>query len=472
MPQILVVDDETQIRTLIGQMLELKGYHCTLGADAAEARKLLDMRPFDLILCDIDMPGESGLDFIRYALSTYQDTAAVMVTAMDDPLIAEAILKDGVYDYIIKPFEQNGLLISVSNALRRRQLEIDNRTYRERLEKMVEERTAALRESEARFRAIFSAAEHVSFIMIDLLEQPERVIEFSAGAERLLGYTRDEILGEPATILGLPLEFTGSVPPAPSTPDRKEGFTRELILTRKSGESVPTLFSTYPIVNGSGENTATLVVSVDISDRKIAEKRLQRSMEKLGKALEGSIKAIARTVETRDPYTAGHQQRVADLAAAIAREMHLSEDRIDGLRLAGVIHDLGKVAIPVAILNKPGRISEIELALIKTHSQVGFDILKNIEFPWPIAQIVLQHHERMDGSGYPSGLSGDDILLEARILGVADVVEAMASHRPYRAALGIETALEEISANKGGLYDPDVVAACMALFREKGFEFA
>jgi PAS domain S-box-containing protein len=464
------VDDETQIRTLIGQILEMQGHDCTLGADAAEARKLLAKQSFDLILCDIDMPGESGLDFIQYAVSEYPDTAAVMVTAMDDPIIAEAILKAGVYDYVIKPFEQNELLISVSNALRRRRLEIDNRAYRERLERMVEERTAALQESEARFRAIFSAAEHVSFIMIDLSAEPESILEFSSGAERLLGYTREEVLGEPATILGLPVHITGSSSVAPSTHHRKPGFTRELILTQKSGKKIPTLFSTYPIFNGNGEITATLVVSVDISDRKIAEKKLQSSMEKLGKALEGSIKAIARTVETRDPYTAGHQQRVADLATAIAKEMKLSEDRIDGLRLAGVIHDLGKVAIPVAILNKPGRISKIELDLIKTHAQVGFDILKTIEFPWPIAQIVLQHHERMNGSGYPSGLSGDEILLESRILGVADVVEAMASHRPYRPALGINTALEEISKNKGELYDRDVVAACLVLFNKKGFE--
>jgi len=468
--QILIVDDEVQIRTLIGRILEMQGYHCTLGADAAEARKLLEKRFFDLILCDIDMPGESGLDFVRYAISTYQDTAAVMVTAMDDPILAEAILKDGVYDYIIKPFERNGLLISVANAIRRRRLEIDNRAYRERLEKMVEERTTALQESETRFRAIFSAAEHVSFIMIDPFAEPERIIEFSSGAERLLGYRRDEVVGQPATLLGLPPDITGSVRSARSVPGGKPGFTRELTLAQKSGKRIPTLFSTYPICNGNGENSATLVVSVDISDRKIAEKKLQRSMEKLGKALEGSIKAIARTVETRDPYTAGHQQRVADLAAAIAKEMELSEDRIDGLRLAGVIHDLGKVAIPVAILNKPGKISEIELELIKTHAQVGYDILKSIEFPWPIAQIVLQHHERMNGSGYPSGLSGDEILLEARILGVADVVEAMASHRPYRPALGIETALEEISKNKGRLYDRDVVSACLKLFNEKRFE--
>jgi putative nucleotidyltransferase with HDIG domain len=204
-----------------------------------------------------------------------------------------------------------------------------------------------------------------------------------------------------------------------------------------------------------------------VSERTAA---LQDSMEKLRKALEGSILAIASTVETRDPYTAGHQQRVAELATAIAKEMGLPDDQIYGIRMGGVIHDLGKISIPAEILSKPGSITEIEFNLIKTHPKVGYDILKAIEFPWPIAQMVLQHHERMDGSGYPSGLSGEAIILEARILGVADVVEAMASHRPYRPARGIDKALKEISKNKGLLYDSNVVDACLKLFKEKEFE--
>jgi putative nucleotidyltransferase with HDIG domain len=204
-----------------------------------------------------------------------------------------------------------------------------------------------------------------------------------------------------------------------------------------------------------------------VSERTAA---LQDSMEKLEKALEGSILAIASIVETRDPYTAGHQQRVAELATAIAQEMGLPDDQVYGTRMGGVIHDLGKIAIPAEILSKPGSITEIEFNLIKTHPKVGYDILKAIEFPWPIAQMVLQHHERMDGSGYPSGLSGEAILMEARILGVADVVEAMASHRPYRPALGIDKALKEISKNKGLLYDSKVVEACLTLFKEKEFE--
>ena len=176
-------------------------------------------------------------------------------------------------------------------------------------------------------------------------------------------------------------------------------------------------------------------------------------------------------VSIRDPYTAGHQRRVTKLACAIAKEIGLTKEQIEGLRVAAIIHDIGKINIASEILSKPGRLTKLEFEMIKTHPQTGYEILKEIEFPWPVAQIVLQHHERMNGSGYPQGLSGKDILIEARILGVADVVEAMASYRPYRPALGIDKALEEILNNKGVLYDPDVVDACLKVFTEKGFKF-
>jgi HD-GYP domain-containing protein (c-di-GMP phosphodiesterase class II) len=180
--------------------------------------------------------------------------------------------------------------------------------------------------------------------------------------------------------------------------------------------------------------------------------------------------AITVTVETRDPYTAGHQRRVADLARAVATEMNLPLDIIEGLRMAASIHDLGKISVPAEILSKPTKLTDIEFMLIKTHSQSGYDILKDIDFPWPLAQIVYQHHERMDGSGYPRNLKGDEIIMEARIIAVADVMEAMASHRPYRPALGIDTALAEIEKNKGTFYDNAVADACLRLFREKGFK--
>lgn len=212
-------------------------------------------------------------------------------------------------------------------------------------------------------------------------------------------------------------------------------------------------------------------VLVGIIQRKQAEDKIQQNLHDLRQAMEGSIEITALMVEAKDPYTAGHQQRVSLLSFAIAQEMNLSAEQIEGSKIAGLIHDLGKISIPSEILSKPGRITDIEFSLIKNHPQAGYDILKTVKLPWPIAQIVLQHHERMDGSGYPSGLSGEKILIEARILGVADVVEAISSHRPYRPALGIDKALEEISKNRGILYDPKVVDACLKLFKEKGFRF-
>jgi len=208
----------------------------------------------------------------------------------------------------------------------------------------------------------------------------------------------------------------------------------------------------------------------ELAERKRAEEELQHTLAKLREALGGIIRTVALTVETRDPYTAGHQRRVSNLARAIANEMGLSEEQTDGIRMAGLIHDLGKIAIPTEILITPSRLNDLQWGMIQTHPQVGYDILKTIDFPWPLAEIVFQHHERMDGSGYPQGLSGEGIMLEARVLAVADVVEAMASHRPYRPPHGLDKALEEISQNRGILYDPEVVDACLKLFTEKGFE--
>jgi len=334
MANILVVDDEESIRYLLSQALSTGGYKCTLAADAAEARKFLKNQNFELILCDVTMPGESGIDFIQYVAAEYTDTAIIMVTAVDDPEIAETALESGIYGYIIKPFNVKGVIINIRNSLRRRELEIAARTYRGNLEHEVEERTSELQ-----------------------------------------------------------------------------------------------------------------------------------------KILREVIYALTMTVEYRDPYTAGHQQRVSDLACAIAKEMGFSKDKIMGIRIAGALHDIGKIVVPAEILSKPARLSKPEFEIIKNHSQVGYDILKSIKFPWPIAQIVFQHHERMDGSGYPNGLLGQEILIEARILGIADIVEAMASHRPYRPALGIDKALEEISINKGKLYDVEAANACLKIFKEKEFEF-
>jgi len=224
--------------------------------------------------------------------------------------------------------------------------------------------------------------------------------------------------------------------------------------------------------------------TVDYRDRKVFEEHLkqlygnfhlhkstQRKHTALKKMMEEALHSMSLVVETRDPYTAGHQRRVANLACETAKEMSLSEWNIEGIWFMGRLHDVGKISVPAEILSKPGRINQYEFSIIKTHPRIGYGILNRIEFPWPnVLQAILQHHERLDGSGYPEGLSGEDIILEARILGVADVVEAMSSHRPYRLALGFDCALEEISQKRGILYDPRVVDACLRLFQKNEVE--
>jgi PAS domain S-box-containing protein len=229
---------------------------------------------------------------------------------------------------------------------------------------------------------------------------------------------------------------------------------------------------TFPwLSKTTGEITGVIKYVRDITYRVEAQQTIEASLRNLQKALNGTVKALANTLESKDPYTASHQRRVVQLACALAQELGESPHFIEGIRVMGFLHDLGKIAIPSEILSKPSRLSEYEFNLIKIHPQAGFDILREIDFPWPVALAVLQHHERLDGSGYPHGLSGDDIIMEARILAVADVVEAIASHRPYRPALGLDQAMTEISQHQGVRYDPDVVQACLSLLSEKAFTF-
>ena len=246
--------------------------------------------------------------------------------------------------------------------------------------------------------------------------------------------------------------------------------TLQLEMRRKDGTTVWTEVKFSFIRDENQRPMGILGLTRDITERRKAEAELQKTLDSLKKAVGATIQVMVSAVEMRDPYTSGHQLRVANLSCAIATEMGLPQEKINGIRMAGSIHDIGKLSIPAEILSKPTKLTNIEFSLIKEHSRIGYEMLKDVESPWPLAQIVYQHHERMDGFGYPRNLKGDEIIMEARIMAVADVVESMASHRPYRPALGIDIALEEIEKNRGILYDAAVADACLRLFREKGYK--
>jgi PAS domain S-box-containing protein len=326
-----------------------------------------------------------------------------------------------------------------------------------------------LRESEGKYRNILESIED-GYFEVDIAGN---LTFFNDSVCKMLGNTRDEMMGinyrrytdkENSRILYQAFNkvFTTGKP--------SKGVGYEII-----GKDAAKLYiesSVSLVKNSIGQPIGFRGIMRNITERKNAEKQLQDTLESLRKAVGTTIQILASAVEARDPYTAGHQIRSADLARTIAVEMGLSQDKIDGIRIAGSIHDIGKLSIPAEILSKPTKLSEIEFALIKTHSQSGFEMLKDVKSPWPLAKIVHQHHERMDGSGYPRNLKGEEICIEARILAVADTVEAMASHRPYRPGLGIDAALNEIEKNRGMFYDNAAADACLRLFREKGFQLA
>jgi len=324
----------------------------------------------------------------------------------------------------------------------------------------IKEAEEKLRESEERYCSLFENS--LDGIYRTTLEG--KYVEANPALVEMLGYSsREELLK-----IDIPTQLYVRKKDRPSPEKRDRIFETEL---KKKDGSIITVEINSRVVYKKGKPVYYEGIVRDITRRKLTEQKLKESYEKLKKTLNDIISTLASIVEVRDPYTSGHQKRVTQLATAIAEEMGLDNDKVESIRIAAQIHDIGKINLPESILTRPGRLSEIEYDMIKTHSQLGHDMIKNVEFPWSIADIILQHHERMNGSGYPEGLKGKDIMLEARIIGVSDVVEAMASHRPYRPALGINKALEEINRGRGKLYDKNVVDACNRVFKRKKFKF-
>jgi len=325
-----------------------------------------------------------------------------------------------------------------------------------------------IRESEEQFRALSENAPDIIYTL-----DTEGVCTYVNPAwERILGHPKESVPGL-YMIDFVKKEDVGTVVSAFNEIRESRKRVTDLYGTIMHKDGSERLFnmSGAPNTDSGGKVTGVVGTFKDVTDLKKSEAELRTSIQKQKSMIVSTIEVISNIVESRDPYTAGHQKRVADLAVAIARELGYSDERVESIRMGSLIHDIGKIHIPAEILSKPGKLSDIEFNFMKTHPAQGYDILKRADFIQVIATMVYQHHERIDGSGYPNGIKGDEILPESRIIAVADTVEAMASHRPYRAALGINAAFDEIKKRSGHSYDADVVDACLRLFMEKGFEF-
>ena len=483
--RILAVDDDPTILDLYQQILSSDakrgGYKasfevdcCTQGEEAVETVKLsLEFnKSYSVIFLDLNLPpgpdGEWTAEQIQ-KLDPYTNIVLVsgFMRAGPEKLTNRSAASDRLL-YLQKPFHRQEIL-QFATALSAKWLaEIELRNLHEEMEDLVGERTNALLQTNKQLRKEIGTRQetekalHMSEVNfrnmiynnadgILILDENSIVKFMNPAAESIFGTKAKHFVGQTFEHLIIP------------------GKPTELDIIIGDGKSV---VAEMRVMETEWEGKTTYLASLrDITDRKSMQLRLQVSLDNLKEVMDGTIRAMALAVEMRDPYTSGHQHRVAQLAQAIAGEIRLPAEDNEGDYMAASIHDIGKISLPAEILSKPVKLTDIERQMIQAHSKVGYDILNGVDFSWPISQIVLQHHERMDGSGYPHGLGGKEILMGARIVGVADVVETMASHRPYRPSIGMDKALEEITDNRGVLYDPRVVDACLKIFSEKDFSF-
>lgn len=473
---LLLVEDCESDAALIARVLVKAGYdvtHCRVESGEAFSAALAE-RDWDIVISDYNLPQFDAGDALALLRESGRDLPFIVVSGTIGEETAVALMRAGARDYVLK-----SNLVRLPPAVSRELAEAETRRRRR-------ENEDALRESEARFSA-FASSTNDAIVTAD---EAGLIREWNAAAQRMFGYAKEEIVGRSIDLI-IPSRHRYAHGQAMAciqkdgdrAPDhlRRIGGAVEVAGARRDGSEFPIEISISAwrlgregyfsaIIRDIGERIEAQRQQIELArQRDLARQDREEHLKTVQNALEDVVQAIATALEYRDAYTAGHQRRVAGLAVAIARELGLPEDRIRGIRLASVAHDIGKIQVPSEILAKPTRLHKAELELIRLHPQVGFDILKDIEFPWPIAQAVLQHHERMDGSGYPNGLSGDAILLEARIIGVSDVVEAMASHRPYRPGHGIDRALAEITEKRDTHYDAVVVDACVRLFHQGGY---
>ena len=485
---ILIAEDTEDSRKLLTKQLRAYGHTVRSTANGEEALAEALKRPPEILVTDILMPEMDGFQLcMEWKLNEkLRGIPVVFYTATytsdDDEKFALSL---GAEAFVRKPAEAEAFVQTLSEVVERTGSSLPPPPavapvaysgflmgYSKRLltklvskvselEKDITERNRIQEELNLKAQILDAATD-----TIYVTDTSWTIRYVNEAACMNLGYRRDELMGHDLRDFIAP-EKVELLQPAWADTET----TLETTHIRKDGTVVPVeIHARTTEWDGS---KVRLAVARDITERKKAEEQQRTANARLEQVLQGTLAVIEQMMEVQDPYTSGHQRRVAELAVAIAREMSLPEEScVSIIRTAAVIHDIGKTTVPAEILSRPGRLSPAEFGLIKIHSQVGYDIIKRANLPDPVADIVLQHHERLDGSGYPQGLSGDDILPEAQILAVADVVEAMSSHRPYRPALGIEAALNEITDGSGVRYYPDVVAACLTLFRRRGFAFS
>ncbi|MCX7142037.1 MAG: PAS domain S-box protein [Proteobacteria bacterium] len=451
---VLIVEDYEDDAELMVLQLREAGFdvfHQRIET-AAQMREALAARDWDVVLSDFRVPGFGAAPALALLRESGLDIPFITVSGMIGEESAVELMKSGAHDYVMKDHPAR-----LAPAVRREIGEARERRARRSAEE-------GLRAAEEQFRGLVEQSIAGIYIIQDGL-----FVYVNRRFAEILGYeTANEVIGRDPLSLVV---------------EKDRGTVGEYMRQRLEGELRSVSYS-YTAMRKDGSlidvgvhgsrathagRPAVIGLMQDISEKKRAEEEIQRYVAQLEKAFMSTVGVATTLSEMRDPYTAGHERRVAEIAVAIGHEFGLTDRRLEGLRVAGYLHDVGKMTIPSEILSKPGKLSAIEFQLIQGHARASYDVLKDVEFPWPVAQVALQHHERIDGSGYPQGLKGDEIMLEARIMAVADVVEAMSSHRPYRPGLGIEKALAEIERGRGTAYDIQAADACLYLFRDKGY---
>ena len=472
--RVLLLEDNPGDARLVKEALAEyapDGFVVTWVERLADALACLATEPFDVMLCDLSLPDSSGMAGPRSIVERFPALPMVVLTGSHVLSMGRDAIHLGLQDYLVKGKSDPEMVVrTLRYAMERKGLENALIAANSALEQRVAERSTELEMSNRVLRN--SLERNQAFLRnasdgVYILDTEGKVLELSDSLCTMLGYTRAELMGAHVSLWNAqwsPLELQSVLGKLAAKANRSEFETRH---RRKDGTILDVEVSGQRL-ELSGQ-TLLYLSARDVTEKKRADRQILDQIEQLKSSVMSTVEVATVLNEMRDPYTAGHERRVAAIAAAIGAHLGFDENRQEGLRVAGHLHDVGKVIVPSEILSKPGKLGALEYQMIQGHAQAGFDVLKNVKFPWPVAEVALQHHERMDGGGYPQGLKGEAILLEARIMAVADVVEAMSSHRPYRSGLGIEEALAEVEGGGGTKYDRTVVEACLTLFREKGY---